>query len=80
MAQAATFFSAGFETSATTISFALYQLAVEPEMQNRLRAEIFEALNQSGGKITYDLVRIYHMLLYRKAIFIINLTQTLWYK
>lgn len=56
LAQAASFFSAGFETTATTISFALYELALNPEMQSRLRTEILEALNQSGGKISYDLV------------------------
>jgi len=74
MAQAASFFSAGFETSATTISFALYELALQPEMQNRLRKEILKALDQFDGKITYDMVRISHMLLYRKQykIFIMN--------
>lgn len=66
MAQAASFFSAGFETSATTISFALYELALRPEMQNRLRKEILEALNKSGGTITYDLVRNFRILLHRK--------------
>lgn len=72
MAQAASFFSAGFETSATTISFALYELALRPEMQNRLRKEILEALNKSGGTITYDLVRNFRILLHRKEIFVIN--------
>nr|XP_012224518.1 PREDICTED: cytochrome P450 6k1-like [Linepithema humile] len=57
MAQAASFFSAGSDTSATTIAFALYELAVKPEIQNRLREEILHALDQSNGKITYDMIQ-----------------------
>ncbi|KYN40636.1 Cytochrome P450 6k1 [Trachymyrmex septentrionalis] len=56
LAQAASFFSAGFETSSTTTTFALYELAMQPEIQNALRKEIFEALEKSNGKITYDMV------------------------
>ncbi|KAG5339509.1 CP6K1 protein, partial [Acromyrmex charruanus] len=56
LAQAASFFSAGFETSSTTTTFALYELAMQPEIQNTLRKEIFEALKKSNGKITYDMV------------------------
>ncbi|KYM81489.1 Cytochrome P450 6k1 [Atta colombica] len=56
LAQAASFFSAGFETSSTTTTFALYELAIQPEIQNTLRKEIFEALKKSNGKITYDMV------------------------
>lgn len=55
MAQAASFFSAGFETSSTTTAFALYELALQPDLQNTLRKEIVEALDQSDGKITYDM-------------------------
>ncbi|XP_025074593.1 cytochrome P450 6k1-like [Pogonomyrmex barbatus] len=55
LAQAASFFSAGFETSSTTTSFALYELAIQPELQNTLRKEILEALEKSNGKITYDM-------------------------
>ncbi|XP_012224510.1 cytochrome P450 6k1 [Linepithema humile] len=55
MAQAASFFSAGSDTSATTLSFALYSLAIRPEMQDKLRKEILEGLDASDGKITYDM-------------------------
>ncbi|GAB1859329.1 Cytochrome P450 6k1 [Camponotus japonicus] len=48
-------FSAGFETSSTTTAFALYELALQPDIQNTLRKEIVEVLDKSGGKITYDL-------------------------
>ncbi|XP_063988931.1 cytochrome P450 6k1-like [Diachasmimorpha longicaudata] len=56
VAQAALFFVAGFETSSSTMSFALYELAVKPEIQNRLRREITDAIERNGGRITYDLI------------------------
>lgn len=57
MAQAAVFFTAGFETSSTPLSFALYELALNPKIQNRLRKEINNALEENDGKITYDMVK-----------------------
>ncbi|XP_067007539.2 cytochrome P450 6k1 [Anabrus simplex] len=56
VAQAALFFVAGFETSASTMSFALYELALQPKLQERLRNEIADALKDNGGNITYELV------------------------
>ncbi|XP_058803146.1 cytochrome P450 6k1-like isoform X2 [Phymastichus coffea] len=56
VAQAAIFFTGGFETSSTTMSYALYELARNPDMQNRLRKDIFTAMEKEGGKITYDWV------------------------
>ncbi|KAL6424953.1 hypothetical protein ACFW04_009350 [Cataglyphis niger] len=56
LAQAAIFFAAGFETSATTIAFALYKLALHPEIQNKLRKEILQALVKFDGKITYEMI------------------------
>ncbi|XP_077262487.1 cytochrome P450 6k1-like isoform X2 [Temnothorax americanus] len=56
IAQAAVFFTAGFETSSTTITFTLYELATHPEIQDRLRKEILDALDETGGKITYDMI------------------------
>ncbi|XP_018401977.1 PREDICTED: cytochrome P450 6k1-like isoform X1 [Cyphomyrmex costatus] len=56
LAQAASFFAASFETSSTTVSFTLYELAKHPEIQDRLRKEILDALDQTDGKITYDMV------------------------
>lgn len=56
MAQAAAFFSAGFETSSSTQSFALYEIAMHPAVQNKLRQEIKEMLNRTDGKVTYDSV------------------------
>ncbi|XP_015114644.1 cytochrome P450 6k1-like [Diachasma alloeum] len=56
VAQAAIFFVGGFETSSTAISFSLYELALQPEMQNRLRREITDAIEENGGRITYELI------------------------
>nr|XP_003701310.1 PREDICTED: cytochrome P450 6k1-like [Megachile rotundata] len=56
VAQAAVFFTGGFETSSTTMSFTLYELALQPDIQKTLRNEIHEALEESDGKITYEMV------------------------
>ncbi|XP_067007540.2 cytochrome P450 6k1 [Anabrus simplex] len=56
VAQAAIFFVAGFETSASTMSFALYELALQPKLQERLRKEITDALKDNDGHITYEMV------------------------
>jgi hypothetical protein len=36
------------------MSYALYELALHPEIQNRLRAEIMQVLNKHNGEVTYD--------------------------
>jgi len=48
------FLVAGFDTSGSTISYALYELALHPEIQNRLRAEIILVLNKHNGQLIYD--------------------------
>ena len=48
------FLIAGYETSANTMTFALYELALHPEIQHRLRAEIMQVLNKHDGILTYD--------------------------
>jgi len=54
-AQAFVFFVAGFETSSSTMSYCLYELALQPEIQQRVRDEIESVLaNEEGGKLNYD--------------------------
>lgn len=53
VAQAVTFLIAGFDTSSTLIGFTAYELAVNPDVQERLIEEIDEML-ENNGKITYE--------------------------
>nr|BAI77926.1 cytochrome P450 [Culex quinquefasciatus] len=53
-AQCFVFFLAGFETSSSTMTFCLYELALNPDVQYRLRKEIKEALKEGGGNLTYE--------------------------
>ena len=56
-AQAYAFFVAGFETSATTISYALYELAINREIQDKLREEFDEEYTKHGGNFTYENIK-----------------------
>lgn len=51
------FFAAGFETTASTISYCLYELALNRHVQNELRGEIDKVLNENGGKLSYDAIK-----------------------
>lgn len=53
-AQVFVFFLAGFETSSTTMTFALYELAKHRDIQRRVREEINATIEKHGGKLTYD--------------------------
>ncbi|XP_058060790.1 probable cytochrome P450 6a14 [Anopheles bellator] len=55
-AQVFIFFLGGFETSSTTMNFCLYELAKNPDIQERLRDEINQAIDENGGAVTYDMV------------------------
>ncbi|XP_012231779.1 probable cytochrome P450 6a14 [Linepithema humile] len=54
--QAYSFFIAGFETSASTISYALYELALNQQIQNKLHEEINQAYLKHGD-ITYENIK-----------------------
>ncbi|XP_037945529.1 probable cytochrome P450 6w1 [Teleopsis dalmanni] len=56
VAQAAIFQTAGSETSSFSMAFALYELALQPELQDRLRTEIKEAFERGDGHISYELI------------------------
>lgn len=53
-AQALIFFFAGFESAAILMSFVAYELACNPDVQERLKREVDDTLKENGGKITYD--------------------------
>lgn len=55
-AQAFIFFVGGFETSATVMQFALYELAKNPDVQKKLRDEIRRVLAKHKGDITYEAI------------------------
>jgi cytochrome P450 family 6 len=54
VAQALFFLAASYETSASAMSFALYELALRPQIQQILRAEMLQVLSKGDGKTTYD--------------------------
>lgn len=53
-AQAFTFYVAGFETSSTTMSFCLYELAKNKEILLKVQKEIDQILNRNDGEWNYD--------------------------
>lgn len=56
-ANAFVFFVAGFETTASTISYCLYELAMNPEIQVKLREKIKQTLDANNGKLEYDTLK-----------------------
>lgn len=64
-AQAILFFGAGFETTSTTLSFCLYEISVNPDVQTKMRKEIDEVLMKYNGKVSYQTLKD---LLYMDAV------------
>ncbi|CAG2102112.1 unnamed protein product [Medioppia subpectinata] len=54
VAQCDIFFMAGYETTASTLSYCTYELALNPDIQDRLVAETRAAFNETTGDIDYD--------------------------
>lgn len=53
-AQAYLFFIAGYESSSTTMSFCMYELARNPEVQQKVYEDITNVLEKHDGQISYD--------------------------
>jgi cytochrome P450 len=56
-AHATGFYIDGFETSATAMSFLLYELAANPQVQTRLREEVCTSLKDNNNKLCYELLQ-----------------------
>lgn len=54
VAQAFIFWLGGFETSATTMQFALYEMSLNKSIQKKVRSEVNRVLAKCEGKITYE--------------------------
>nr|AAP80766.1 cytochrome P450 [Spodoptera litura] len=57
VAQAVLFFIAGFEAVSSSMSFLLYELAVNPDVQERLAQEIKETDAKNGGKFDFNSIQ-----------------------
>ncbi|XP_063929995.1 cytochrome P450 6a8-like [Zophobas morio] len=56
-AQSFVFFLAGFETSSSATSWAMFELAKNPDIQDKLRDEINSVVAKHNGKVTYEALR-----------------------
>ncbi|KAF5285149.1 hypothetical protein FQA39_LY16838 [Lamprigera yunnana] len=56
-AQCFVFFIAGYETTASTITFCLYELATHSDKQQKVREEIMITAGNHNGELTYDAIQ-----------------------
>lgn len=53
-AQCLIFFGAGFDTSASAATLALYELAVHQKVQDKVREELGTVLKKFNNEVTFD--------------------------
>jgi len=56
VAQSFAFLFAGFETASSTMTFAFYELALQPAIQDRLRTEIARVMEKYNQVLTYEAI------------------------
>ncbi|XP_012274077.1 cytochrome P450 9e2 [Orussus abietinus] len=54
--QAFVFFFGGFDTSSSHMCFAAHEIAVNPDVHDRLQAEVDSVLQETGGNPTYEAI------------------------
>ncbi|XP_050497945.1 cytochrome P450 9e2-like [Diabrotica virgifera virgifera] len=54
IAQAIVFYFAGFDTITLLLTYLFYELALNPDIQNKLRNEVEQTLKECDGKVTYE--------------------------
>lgn len=55
-AQGIIFFAAGFETTSNTMTTLLYNLAMNPDVQEKLYGEIKEVLEEHDGRVDHETI------------------------
>ncbi|KAG5348100.1 CP9E2 protein, partial [Acromyrmex charruanus] len=56
VAQAFVFFFAGFDSTSTLMSFAAHELAINQDVQDKLRKEIDQVLEETNGQAPYEAI------------------------
>jgi hypothetical protein len=61
-AQAIAFFGDGFETSSTALGFAIFEIAMNSDVQEKLREEVDTVLENCDGKLSYEALQEMHYM------------------